>query len=206
MERAAGPPNRSGPNSPYGPSPAIGRTFVDGSTRPGGSSATAFGWASSVAAIWSAATHAAVLLIAGTWIVTPQGTTSLPAAARAPISSTLTTALRFVSPVTTASGNSLAATAVALGWTVGEGPADAPGVDDVVAAGDGVGLGLSQAAMMIAATRAAAMARVSAVAGNGERVCGSALGTAGWEGACPTPAADAPAAPRRGLPRVLAGQ
>src|SRR6185503_8644586 len=119
--RDAGPPNRSGPNSPYGPSPAIGRTFVAGSTRPGGRSAMLFCWASSVATIWSAATQAAALVIAGASIVTPQGTTSLPAAARASTSSTLTTALRFVSPVTTASGNSATAVAGALGWTLGEG-------------------------------------------------------------------------------------
>jgi len=71
------------------------------------------------------------------------------------------------------------ATAVALGWTLGDGAADVPGVDEVVAAGDGVGLGLSQAARMTA-TSAAATARVNAVAGMGERVCTSARGTRGW--------------------------
>jgi hypothetical protein len=81
--------------------------------------------------------------------------------------------------VTTASGNSVIATAVALGWVLGDGPAEAPGVDDAVAAGDGVGLGLSHAANSTA-TRAAAIARVNAVAGTRERVCRSARGTAGW--------------------------
>src|SRR5436190_3007931 len=47
--RESGSPNRSGPNSPYGPSPAIGSTFVAGSTRPGGRSATVF-WRTSTAA------------------------------------------------------------------------------------------------------------------------------------------------------------
>ena len=44
--RASGSPNRSGPNSPNGPSPAIERTLVAGSTSPGGTSATS-SWSAS---------------------------------------------------------------------------------------------------------------------------------------------------------------
>src|SRR5439155_1792221 len=122
------------------------RTFVAGSTRPGGMSATSV-WSSRIeVAIWSAATHGEVAVMTGWVIVMPQGTTSCPPPARVPSSSTVIVGLRLVIPVTTASGKLTGGIAVA----VGVGPGLGVGLGD----GRGVGLGLAHPTMSVTTARA----------------------------------------------------
>src|SRR6185437_6995445 len=156
-----GPPKRSAPNIPYGPSPSIGRTFVAGSTRPGGSRATSFWSLAMAGAIWSAATHAATGGSAGLSITTPHGATRSPWLARLDSSSSEITDLRLVRPVTTASGKLVTAAVVGLGSMLGSalGSEEAAGLGGSVPVGtpDREGVGLSHAAR--ATTKAMARAR-----------------------------------------------
>src|ERR1043166_4048971 len=113
----------SAPKSPNGPVPPIGRIFVAGSTRPAGSSATVAGAASIAAAIWSAGRHAAVLASTGALTSTPHGNVRWPVLASAVSSATVVALLRFVTPVTTASGkDDGSATPLGLGFADGRGP------------------------------------------------------------------------------------
>ncbi len=109
-----------------------------GSTRPGGRSATSSWSALMAETISSAAWQGAVASRAGWVMVTPHGTTSLPVEASVDRSSSAMTDRRFVSPVTTASGNATGGTGVGLGVAVGDGV----GLGD--GDGDGVRAGLEQ--------------------------------------------------------------
>src|SRR5437868_2624899 len=106
--------------------------------------------------------HAAVGKIRGWSIATPHGAMRRPLAASVPNSSRLITALRLVSPVTTASGKAVAAAAVGLGSTVGDGAVDGTEVGARVGKGVGeaVGLGFWHATSnaAIATTRVRRMA------------------------------------------------
>lgn len=82
---------------------------------------------SSTAGISSASVHVAPAASVGRVTCTPHGVTSASRAASRPSSSTVTVALRFVIPVTTASGN--AADGAAVGVPVA-------GIEPVVAVGD----------------------------------------------------------------------
>ena len=134
------------------------RTFVAGSTNAGGRSATPAWSVPSAAAISSAATHAAVDVRAGCVTCTPHGSRSFPPLARVPSSERVMVALRFVMPVTTASGNVTGTTGVGVGSTVGV--VDATAVGDV---GVGVGLVVPHPARSTSAASSVALRNVALV-------------------------------------------